>query len=735
MAGHPVEIGGYDQPTSEGRSHVDEACTSVEVECATCSVQIDGSRDGCRRRGYRDDRAAGGAGRIRIDGVIPAAAVPYLGNGLDLSLFDVDALLEQQRDGRIPVRIAYRGGQPTLPGVTLTSAGGSTAEGYLTGSSARDFGAALVRQYLDDRGVRGYGSRGMFAGGTSVSLAGSAGGGKVRPRYDMHTLTLTATDASGAPVEGDPVLVYNVDDSFRFGDPFESVGYFADGTARFSVPEGRYAALSLFLSTDGTGAVTGVRLVSRPEFAVSADLTVPVDAREANSRVTMVTPRPAVPQEGGFVFRRAAATGPSLYLDVATEPGVPVWVAPTHEPVRVGTLDTYPYQRLTSPPGPGLGYEYQLQYAAGGVIPAQRYVVRPDSLATIDANYYSEVPSPTGVRQRAGSYPFEFHEVVSRGGHPLKFPRHQTEYVSGDASVTWFGGMGKYSTDGGFAWYGGQNQALHSYRPGQRLREDWNRFPLHPAGDVNLLGPDSTRSFTVSPVTRAGDTVRIHLTPFSDNQPGHTGFGFYGQAQDTITGAYEIYQDGTPIAAGDPSGSGLGLDTQVTLGPGASTVRLVLDATRDGPMYSLSTGSHTEWTWRSAHQQGSTLPQGLVCRFNRGGPPDRDCAVEPLLTLAYAVDGMRVDGSVPAGVQGLNLTVGHLQQASAAPVTGATVEYSLDDGATWRKTAVRPRVDGTFRAASATPGAGRYVSLRVTAADGAGGRISETVRRAYRLAR
>ena len=40
---------------------------------------------------------------------IPAAAVPFLGRGLDPSLFNVGGLLRKERGGRVPVRVAYRG--------------------------------------------------------------------------------------------------------------------------------------------------------------------------------------------------------------------------------------------------------------------------------------------------------------------------------------------------------------------------------------------------------------------------------------------------------------------------------------------------------------------------------------------------------------------------------------------------------------------------------------------------
>jgi hypothetical protein len=672
---------------------------------------------------------------------LPAAALPYLGRGLDLSLFDVAALAKAEtgaQHGRVPLRIsrpASATAAPALPGVTTT---GDQA-GYLTASSAVDFGKALVKQYLADKARGAFGGRGLFAGGSGLALAGATAPKTVTPQYVMHTLTVTGTAADGSPDQGDPVFVYNVDDSGVFGtDPTEALNWFAGGTAKYSVPAGHYAALAIYLTTDADGNVTALREVVKPEFAVTADTTVAAPASDASSQVTMVTPRPALPNEGGFVLERAAAAGAPFYLDAGVGPGVPIRVSPTAKTVTTGTLDSYPYRRLTSPPSVGTPYEYQLQYHASGTIPQQRYQVKAADLATVDAYYYSEY-STVGIRQLAGVFPFESDELVGRGSHQLNLPTHQTEYVSGDPTVLWFGGMAKYFQDlgGGFdAWYGGQYSSGTHVTAGEVTREDWNRFPLHPAGQVSLLPADDTGWPTTPGVVRDGDTESVYLTAFSDNQPGHTGMGVYGEARDTTAGTYELDQDGTVVAAGDIE------DTYIpdaTFGPRPSTARLVLDATRQGPVYRLSTHSHTEWTWHTAHEDGVTLPAAYLCPDSeKGQPADHDCAVEPLLSLGYAVGNLSLSGTAPVGPQTLDLSVGHLQQSTGGAVTGATVQYSTDDGTTWQDAAITGTGDGHYRAtyqltADPWPGILGYVSLRVTATDAAGGTVSETTTRAYSL--
>lgn len=661
---------------------------------------------------------------------MPAAAMPYLGRGLDPSLFDLTALRDAGRAGRLPVRVEHGAGAPTPAGVTVTAAGAATSSGYLTATSARAFGRSLVAQYLADRKAGHFGGRGMFAGGTRIALAGTAAR-PARPAYAMHTLTVSGTGPDGTPDDGDPVLVYNMDDSARFGDPVESVNWFDGGTARFSVPEGHYAALALYFSLSAGDEVTAVRLVTRPEFGVAADTAIWLDASAATAAVTMVTPRPSLAADGGFVIDRTPATGDPMYVDVQTGPGVPVRVAPTGRRVTLGTLRTYPYQRRISPPGPGVPYEYQLQYAADGTIPArQRYVVRAAGLSTVDTYYYSE-KRVVGQRQAMGVYDWE-DGVVSRASHPLDLPTHQTEYVTGEGSVVWWNGLAKYVDDpstGSIGWEGGQRSSAVRRAPGEAVREDWNRFPLHPAGAVDLT-PDDPVGSTVPAAVRRGDTDTFRFTAFSDNHPGHTGTGTYAADDTTVAGSWSVARDGTTLASGDDPD----LIAPVTTDPAPGTLSLTVDATRTGSMFALSTHSHTEWTWHSEHQQDGALPAGYECAPHKGPhEPDTDCAVEPLMTTAYAVRGMDLTGTVPDGPQQVELSVGHLQLAPAAAVTGATAEYAVAGG-DWRTATVTDLGGGRYRADfPVSPGGsnGAAVSLRVSATDAAGGTVTETITDAY----
>src|SRR5580700_8449614 len=100
--------------------------------------------------------------------VVPDVALPFLGHGLDLSLFDTAAL---PGGGTLGVRITYSGAVPRLPGVKIARAAGGVATGYLTAAGAVTFGAALARQFAADHPAAGYGADGLFAGGVWISAA------------------------------------------------------------------------------------------------------------------------------------------------------------------------------------------------------------------------------------------------------------------------------------------------------------------------------------------------------------------------------------------------------------------------------------------------------------------------------------------------------------------------------------------------------------------------------------
>jgi hypothetical protein len=656
--------------------------------------------------------------------VIPDAALPYLGRGLDLNLFELSALQRLEQHGRLPVRVSFHGRLPVLPGVRVTRSGPGTATGYLTPSSARLFGAALDRQHTSDHARVGYGTDGPFAGGASISLAEAAAPAAAPSGLPRHTLTVTASNLAGEPDSGGRVFVSNVDNSNRFS----GLSHFRHGSTRFSVPAGHYWAIGVFMEANARG-FTQQRLVILPQFTVTSNTVVHLAERAASSKVTMVTPRPAVAEDSDFEIRRLGGAGP-VQFEAFSDAGLSLWVSPAAGRPTVGTLQTFTAQQLVSPAhAAGTRYEYTLAYQGpDGVIPRQRHVVQTPGLARVDARYFQDVTT-TGAEVRFGLFPSQLNDLQFESVNYFTMPRHQIEYLTGNPSIQWFDGVWQCYPSA--PRLGGQNDAVRSFRAGERMHENWNAYPLHPGPNINLLPPPDRASTLANPATlpsasRAGNTLTLDVTPFSDNQPGHTGAGF-------SAASYQIDQNGTKIAAGNAANGARDLILHATLTPKPAVIRFALSASRAGAAYPLSSRTYTVWTWRSVPDPRATLPRGWTCRIRPLGALPRRCAVQPMLTLSYAVAGLALNGSAAPGRQAVAITAGHLQLAHAAPIAAAAAWVSVNDGRTWQAVPVTRRSAARFVATFTAP-AGSYVTLRVRAVDAAAGSITETIDRSYRIA-
>jgi hypothetical protein len=478
---------------------------------------------------------------------------------------------------------------------------------------------------------------------------------------------------------------------------------------RFSVPAGNFWALGIFQGPIHGKAAPAAYSVVVPQITASRNVTVHMAARAADSKVQMVTPLPAVPTFNLDVELRhptpAGSVSTFWYI------GGPLYFSPTTRRPAAGTLQMYVNEQLASPrKAAGAPYQYNVAYGyTNGLIGSQRHVVRPAGLATVHANYYSDVPT-TGYSSRFGVFAPQWNELFGVVFQPMHVPRTETEYMTGNPAVLWSDSYEQSFQN----LAGGQTDDLRTFQAGQRLTENWNAYPLHAGYNTNLIGAANVATALPS-ASRAGDALTLDVMPFSDSTPGHVGasgfFGGFAGSFGKISGHYLITENGKTIAAGNPLQGAVGpggeFHTRVTLSPRPASVRLVLDATRKAKIYTLSTSSRTVWTWRSAHRSGATLPAGWGCAVGPTGTvAGRSCAVEPMMTLGYAVAGLSLTGSAPAGAQVVRVTAGHLQLARAAAVTGAKVAVSFDGGKSWHPAAVTGSA-GSYTASFTAPAGSR----------------------------
>ena len=348
--------------------------------------------------------------------------------------------------------------------------------------------------------------------------------------------------------------------------------------------------------------------------------------------------------------------------------GGDVWVSPVRRPPSFGALQAYTGGELTSPPGPGTPYAYALDFAAPrGIIPAQHFVARPASLATVRENYFQDVPG-TGHWITAGGTPAQW----AMGGGPLAFalpmqvPGRQVQYLSAGPRMLW------QTETAGPDFLGGQAGPIRSYRAGQQVSADWNRYPLHP--EPSLATHGVTGAVPVLPsASRAGNVLTLDIAPFGDSAPGHvagplSGFGF------PAAGRYALFQNGRKIASGNAARAARGFaDLLLTarLSPRPSVVRFTLTATRASKQFALSATSSDVWTWRSRPDTRSAVPAPWICGLTaaRLPRPGRHCAVQGMLTARYRVAGLGLDGTARPGGQQIGLDISRLQLAARSRIT------------------------------------------------------------------
>jgi hypothetical protein len=659
---------------------------------------------------------------LGADGVteeIPGDALPYLGHGLARSLFNVALLRRAEAHGRLPVRVTFHGARPALPGVTVTSWGNGSAGGYLTIGSAGMFGAALSRQARLDQASGRYGTDGLFAGNTTVSLAGvrpaPARPAPARPATQStapkYTVTVTGTNGSGQPDSGDQVILVNAENVYTFYQ-----GTFKDGSATFSVPASTYWVEAGYETDDQQTMHFDVL----PEFKVTQDTTVHTDAQAATSAVTMTTPRPAKPYLADFDLDLKGQHG-KYYFNSGWSSFAPdkVWVNPVSVKPTIGTLWCYANETLTGTETGVTPYGYNLDYAdPPGTIPAQHYAAQASDLATTTNEYYEDADT-TGAWS---SLPTFRYQAASAPFVPLALPGKLVQYYSAGGAISWLSSFVEILGSSPYwALSGGQQGILASFRPGENQVVDWNRYPLHPEPAYSAGGLGGDLSWTQPSALRAGNNLVVSPYLFGDNVPGHTAGIVNRGTKSTVT--YSIDQNGVKIASG-AVGNGI---PPVSLSAKPSVIKFTFDAAWNGPDYTLSKATQTVWTWHSAPDSTATLPHDWICAYHT---TQRRCSVQSMLTLEYQVNGMRLNGSAPAGAQAIELSVGHIQLATAAAITGASVSASCDGGKTWQQATMTAQGNGQYKAGFTEP-SGCDVTLRTSANDAAGNSMTETITDAY----
>jgi hypothetical protein len=650
--------------------------------------------------------------------VVPSEAAPYLGHGLDLSLFDTTKLAAAPSpQGHIPVVLRFTDGvTPTAPaGVTFTSVSGQTATGYLTPASGHAFAQALRDAIKADLAAgRPAGSGTLFGGLTSMAELGSTT--PVQPHYPLHILQVNALDDTGAAADM-PVVLVNTDNARAFTNQV----FTYQGVARVAVPAGHYAALALAFVFDPQAHTAKVEFVIVDGITVPDSGTVPpvtVDARAATSPISFTTQKPATVGSVTVDVSRQSATGVGAALGAAGSGGMAAYVTPTPKP-EIGSLGYSAGWIGLGPASAAAPYRYNLAETSDHIAADQSYAPADSSLATLHHSINLD-PSYGSIPAYLGS---GFVEPYGYTVSELPVPNNAvTEYLTG--GLTWASEVSLPSDPNSpvFTFAVLDNDA-RPYAVGQTAARTWGYAPMAP--NFGQHRADAINSFGCQACSGNGN-IAVLLGMLGDGNRDTTGIDF------TAAGTAQLYWNGKLISS-DTDQLGYVLQNAPA---GPAKLRMVLDFDRTANGVTQSTKTHTDVTipYSGKNDPRMKLPAGTHCAaVDISADPTATCQVLPALTLNYQLKALTQKNTSHSPRQNLVLHVGHVSYGdvgSKAGIASAQVAVSFDNGTTWQNVPTHG-ADGTYNAHWSNPAPGSHVTLRVTATDCLGGSITQTVTDPY----
>ncbi|MGH3386370.1 MAG: S8 family peptidase [Nocardioidaceae bacterium] len=443
-----------------------------------------------------------------------------------------------------------------------------------------------------------------------------------------------------------------------------------------------------------------------PSDLTGKDLHGKVALVQETDQLTHTEQATAVVEAGAEVVALYSAY-PGVFWPNRVTSMVPVLALPRDqgEALRAGTTERRVVLDLHGTPR--ASYAYDVSFAEDGQVPDRLdYRVKPKDLAEVTANIYTTGTHERGWRLHQSARtdcdcgsPYVEDFVPSTG-------YTRTEYVSARPGLQTIS-----------AWlflFGRPADILFdreetAYAPHQKATEDWLKAPLSPG----LAQTDLRIGGVHHAVRRTGDWLSYALAGFTDSA-GHWLSNFSVMSEQS-----RLFRNGEQVhAAGNLRGS-------VKVPAESGTYRLEADVTHDGSWIGLSTESHTAWTFESTNVDAEQILPLIDVDYTDLVDARTD---RPALDLANTAPGGQ---SVR-----LVLDAAHQMGSQAGQVDEATVRVSYDDGETWTDAEVSADGNGRFGATYRHPAASTtsgYVSLQVELAGADGGRLEQTLIRAYRL--
>ncbi|MGV9777457.1 PA domain-containing protein [Streptosporangium sp. NPDC003464] len=346
--------------------------------------------------------------------------------------------------------------------------------------------------------------------------------------------------------------------------------------------------------------------------------------------------------------------------------------------------------RLTGTPN--TPYTYDLVFAETAVPHDLAYRADSTNTVAIDTSYRAFKPNSQVGDTRHMWRPSTSTSLASLRQHVA--PMARAEYVStGDTTWSQYFFPNLAPTQP-IPMNGTMMSAPVAYRKPGKLSSTWLHAVLRGGLQPALSRPEAASAY------RKGDLIGINSASYVDNA-GH--YSIPPAQEDSFSTT--LYADGKKLL--DKSNSGY---AEVQVPSGRTSYRLVTDARRNQPWWTLSTRQHTEWEFTSSTTGSAT--------------------VLPLLDISMVPQQLDELNRATKRNTEVTLTVGHQEGSHGAAVKGVRAWWSSDDGATWKPAQMKSK-QGVWTAVAKAPKGSGAISLRAEAWDAAGSRVTEEVTRAY----
>ncbi|MDX3662404.1 S8 family serine peptidase [Streptomyces sp. ID05-26A] len=483
---------------------------------------------------------------------------------------------------------------------------------------------------------------------------------------ESYTLTIDSIGRDGAdPAESFSLLVGLDNSVFKF------VG--GAGDLKVRLPKGRY-----FVETSLSNGERGLDLLYQPDAELTRDLTIKQDARQAQP-VSVKAPEETGDFTLGIIsFRRSVGGQDRLGGSLLMFGGFDgVAIAQAGGPMPPSDLSSLAMLQANTTADPHTFYRLAYPVPGGFPVGLNKAPAKKD-LARVESTIGGLKPDSLAQK---GELPVTALGVSSGTAlYPVAVGATSVDYVSTE-DVLWQSAVMTRHANGAQERITSPNR---KYAAGRTYRER----EVRPVFSPGL--PEAPYGF----VERYGTQLYVG--------PPMTSDGTHGTGSSTVDSARAaLYRNG--VLLGETTTPG-GLFSGVPLPQGDFRAEVSLDRSSQ---FEFGTKVSAVWTFKSKGVEGKIeSPPLSVVRFD----PKLDD-----------------NGAVPAGtLQRIGLLTQTQGDAGKVRVTG--VEYSHDDGKTWRRAGVVGNSALVYNPANA-----RWTSLKATATDARGGTVEITVIQAYKV--